>query len=160
MIEEIRKKLSDEVEALTHELYVVLPDTLAKAIAHGDLRENADYQAAIERQGVIAARLEQLRSRLHKLSDINVEDVPKDRVGLGSRVTVVDVDTKEEEVYEVVIPDAMDIDAGHISVASPLGQALMNRSEKDVVEVRLPFGERKLRIKEIMTIHDMVEDSE
>ena len=154
MIEEIRKKLSAEVEALTHELYVVLPDTLAKAVAHGDLKENADYQAAKERQGVIAARLGQLRSRLYKLSDIDLDDVPKDRVGLGSRVTVVDLDSKEEEVYEVVIPEAMDIDAGHISVASPLGQALMNKRKKDVVDVKLPFGKRKLRIKNIVTVHD------
>ena len=154
MIEEIRKKLSAEVEALNHELYVVLPDTLAKAVAHGDLRENADYQAALERQGVIAARLAQLRSRLYKLSDIDLDDVPKDRVGLGSRVTVVDLDSKEEDVYEVVIPEAMDVDAGHISVASPLGQALMNRRKKDVVDVKLPFGKRKLRIKSIVTVHD------
>ncbi len=89
MIEEIRRKLFAEVEALNHELHVVLPQTLKKAIELGDLRENADYQAAIERQGMIQARLEQLRSRLHKLSAIDLSKVPRDRVGLGSRVTVV-----------------------------------------------------------------------
>ncbi len=154
MIEEIRRKLLAEVEALNHELHIVLPQTLKKAIELGDLRENADYQAAIERQGMIQARLEQLRSRLHKLSAIDLSKVPRDRVGLGSRVTVVDLDTKEEEVYQLVISDAMDVEAGHISVSSPLGQALLDRKKKEKVTVQLPFGALKLRIAKIVTLHD------
>jgi len=156
MIEEVRAKLQAEVEALNHELHVVLPDTLKKAIELGDLRENADYQAAIERQGMIAARLEQLRSRLHKLAEIDLTRVPTDRIGLGSRVTVVDLDTKEEEVYEVVIPDAVEIGTGHISVASPLGRAMLDRKEKDKITVQLPTGIRRLRIKEVVTMFDAV----
>lgn len=154
MIEEIRSKLLAEVEALNHELHVVLPEALKKALEHGDLRENADYQAAIERQGVIAARLEHLRTRLHKLSDVDLSKLPTDRVGLGSRVTVVDLDTKEEEVYEVVIPDAVDVADGHISVSSPLGRALMEKREKDKVTVQLPFGVRRLRIVKVVTMRD------
>ena len=130
MIEEICRKLMAEVEVLNHELHVVLPDTLEKAIAHGDLRENADYQAAIERQGFIGARLEHLRSRLFQLSEIDLSKVPKDRVGLGSRVTVVDLDTKVEEIFEVVIPDAVEVDNGQISVASPLGRALLDKKRE------------------------------
>jgi transcription elongation factor GreA len=155
MIEEIRGKLLAEVEALNQELHVVLPATLNEALEHGDLRENADFQAAIERQGVIAARLEHLRSRLHKLSDVDLSRVPADRVGLGSRVTVRDVDTKEEEVYEVVIPDAVDLRDGQISVSSPLGRALLDKKKKEVVTVKLPFATRRLRITNLITLHDL-----
>jgi len=154
MIEETRNKLLAEVEALNHELHVVLPETLKKAIELGDLRENSDYQAAIERQGIIGARLEQLRSRLHKLSEIDLSKVPADRVGLGSRVTVLDMDTKEEETYEVVIPDAVDVEDGHISVSSPLGQALLEKKVKNVAKVQLPFGSRRLKIVKLSTLHD------
>jgi transcription elongation factor GreA len=154
MIEEIRRKLQAEVEALNHELHVILPETLKKALEYGDLRENADYQAAIERQGMIQARLEQLRSRLHSLSELDLSKVPKNRIGLGSRVTVTDLETKKKEVYELVIPDLMDLEAGHISVASPLGRALLNKKKKDKVTVQLPFGTRKLRIDEVVTMHE------
>ncbi len=154
MIEETRNKLLAEVEALNHELHVVLPETLKKAIELGDLRENSDYQAAIERQGIIGARLEQLRSRLHKLSEVDLSKVPTDRVGLGSRVTVLDMDTTEEEVYEVVIPDAVDVEEGHISVSSPLGQALLEKKVKNVAKVQLPFGSRRLKIVKLSTLHD------
>lgn len=154
MIEAIREKLQAEVKALNHELHVVLPETLKRALEHGDLRENADYQAAIERQGVIAARLEHLRSRLHKLAEIDLSKVPKDRVGLGSRVTVRDMDTKAEEIFELVIPDAVELDDTHVSVSSPLGRALLDQKRKAVVTVRLPFGERRLRIEKLETLHD------
>jgi transcription elongation factor GreA len=158
MIEEIRAKLHAEVQALNHELHVVLPDTLKKALALGDLRENSDYHAAIERQGVIQARLQHLRSRLQKLSDIDLAKIPADRVGLGSRVTVRDLDTKEDEVIEIVIPDAMDIDRGHVSVSSPLGRALLDKKPKDSVTVVLPMGKRRLRVVKLETLHDTVQE--
>ncbi len=158
MIEELRAKLMAEAEALNHELQVTLPATLEKALEHGDLRENADYQAAIERQGVAAARLEQVRSRLHKLSDIDLTQLPTDRVALGSKLTVVDTETGEEEAYEVVIPDAVDVMDGCISVSSPLGLALMDRKEKDVVTVRLPIGTRELRIEKLQTLYDQAQE--
>ena len=154
MIEEIRAKLMAEVAELNHELNVTLPDTLEKAIAHGDLRENADYQAALERQGAAAARLAHIRSRLHKLSDIDLTQLPEDRVALGSKVTVVDMETNEKEEYEVVIPDAVDALEGCISVSSPLGRAFMNMKEDDDVTVRLPMGRRELRIVKLRTLHD------
>ncbi len=157
MIEQIREKLQAEVQALNHELHVVLPDTLKKALELGDLRENSDYQAAIERQGIIQARLQHLRSRLQKLSDVDLSKVPADRVGLGSRVTVRDLDTKAEEVYELVIPDVMDLDDGHISVSSPLGRALLDKKRNNVVSVTLPLGKRRLRILTLQTLHDLVE---
>lgn len=154
MLEEIRRKLAAEVEQLNHELHVVLPEALKKARELGDLRENGDYQAALERQQFIQARLGHLRARLAKLSGIDLAKVPRDRVGLGSRVTVRDLDTKETEVFELVIPDAMDVDAGHISVSSPLGSALLGKKAKDTVSVKLPFGTRRLRIEKFVTLHD------
>ena len=157
MIEEIRAKLQAEVKALNHELHVVLPQTLKKAIELGDLRENSDYHAAIERQGVIQARLQHLRSRLQKLSDIDFTKIPADRVGLGSRVTVRDLDSKEDEIIELVIPDAMDVDKGHVSVSSPLGRALLDKKPKDTVTVVLPMGKRRLRIVRLETLHDSVQ---
>ncbi len=154
MIEAVRAKLVAEVEALNHELHVTLPETLRRAREMGDLRENGDYQAAIERQGFVQLRLNQLRARLSQLSQIDLSKIPKDRVGLGSRVTVKDLATKQKEDYELVIPDVMDVDAGQVSVSSPLGRALLDRQVKDMVEVRLPMGARKLRIEKFTTLHD------
>jgi transcription elongation factor GreA len=158
MIDQIRRKLASEVEQLNHELNVVLPEALKKAIQQGDLRENGDYHAALERQQFVHARLSQLRSRLAKLSQIDLSRVPNDRVGLGSRVVVQDLATKERETYELVIPEAMDMDAGHISVSSPLGRGLLDGKPGQTVTVRLPAGMRKLKIVELATLHDQVEE--
>ena len=158
MIEELRAKLMAEAEALNYELQVTLPATLEKALEHGDLRENADYQAAIERQGVAAARLQHVRARLHKLSDIDLTTLPRDRVALGSKLTVVDMETGEKEDYEVVIPDAVDVMDGCISVSSPLGRAFMDRQVNDVVTVRLPMGSRELRIEKLQTLYDQAQE--
>ncbi|MEE8135461.1 MAG: transcription elongation factor GreA [Gemmatimonadales bacterium] len=158
MLEAIRAKLIAEVEALNHELHVTLPEVLQKARELGDLKENGDYQAAKERQGFVALRLGQLRSRLSKLSQIDLSQIPVDRIGLGSRVTVKDLATKDEEVYELVIPDDMDFDKGHISVSSPLGQALLDHKAKDTVKVRLPMGERRLKVIDVVTFHAQVSE--
>jgi transcription elongation factor GreA len=158
MIEQIKQKLTREVEQLNHELNVTLPEALKKALQQGDLRENGDYHAALERQQFVHARLSHLRSRLAKLSQIDLSKVPRDRVGLGSRVEVQDAETKERETYELVIPDAMDMDAGHISVASPLGRALLDRKAGESVPVRLPAGTRKLKILKVVTLHQQVNE--
>jgi len=158
VIDQIRKKLTDEVEQLNHELNVVLPEALKKAIQQGDLRENGDYHAALERQQFVHARLSHLRSRLSKLSQIDLSKVPRDRVGLGSRVVVQDLATKERETYELVISDAMDMDKGHVSVSSPLGRGLLDGKPGKSVTVRLPGGIRKLKILELATLHDQVAD--
>jgi transcription elongation factor GreA len=156
MFEAIRQKLLDEVEALNHELHVVLPETLEKARALGDLRENGDYQAAVERQQFIQVRLGQLSKRLSRLSQIDPTELPRDRVGLGSRVTVRDLDTDEEEVWELVIPESMDVDAGQISASSPLGRALLDRKAEEKVTVELPRTTRRLYIEKVLTFHDLL----
>ena len=160
MLEGVRKKLADEVERLNHELNVTLPDTLKRALANGDLKENGDYHAALERQGFVQARLSQLRSRLAKLSQIDLSKIPRDRVGLGSRVVVQDLATKEQEKWELVVPDAMDVDLGHVSVSSPMGRALMDKKKGDTAIVQLPGGIRKLKIVELVTFHEQAANTE
>jgi transcription elongation factor GreA len=159
MIEEIRQKLSEEVERLNHELSVTLPETLKKALQAGDLRENGDYHAALERQHFIHARLTHLRSRLSKLSQVDVSKIPADRVGLGSRVMVEDAATKARETYELVIPDAMDFEGNQISVASPLGRGLLNKRVGEVAVVQLPSGARKLKVIELATFHQQLAEA-
>ena len=123
MIREMREKLGREIDQLSHELNILLPQAIAQAVELGDLRENSEYKAALERQQFVQARLGQLHQRLNQLSQLANTEAPTDRVGLGSRVTVLDLDTNDTDVYMVVLAEMMDIDAGHISLASPLGRA-------------------------------------
>ncbi len=159
MLEEIREKLSEEVQRLNHELTVTLPETLKKALQAGDLRENGDYHAALERQQFIHARLTHLRSRLSKLSQIDLSKIPTDRVGLGSRVVVEVAGTKQRETYELVIPDAMDFEGNQISVASPLGRGLLDKKVGETAVVVLPGGPRKLKIVALTTFHQQLADT-
>lgn len=153
MINEMRDKLSREVDQLSHELNVLLPQAIAQAVALGDLRENSEYKSALERQQFVQARLGQLHQRLNQLTQLANAEAPTDRVGLGSRVTVVDLETNETDVYTVVLAEMMDIDAGHISLASPLGRALKDGKVGDEISFRLPTKTRKVRITELLTIH-------
>ncbi|HVG45276.1 MAG TPA: transcription elongation factor GreA [Longimicrobium sp.] len=157
MLEELKNKLGEEIERLTHELQIVLPKAIQKAVEHGDLRENSEYKSALERQQFVQARLNHLTKRYGELSKIDLSEVPSDRVGFGSRVTVVDLRTKEEETYTLVFGDYIDIDSGQISVASPLGQTLIGKKPGDKVSLQLPRGERKLQVKELVTLPQMVE---
>ena len=154
MLEAIKQKLSDEVGRLNHELSVTLPDTLKKALANGDLKENGDYHAALERQSFVQARLSHLRSRLAKLSQVDLTKIPTDRVGLGSRVTVEDVKTGSKEAYELVISDAMDFDGEQISVGSPLGRGLLGKKVGEVALVQLPAMVRQLKVLTLRTFYD------
>lgn len=161
MLEELKQKLQNEVERLNHEINFVLPKEIEKARAHGDLRENSEYKAALERQQFVTSRLSHLRMRLSKLSNVREADIPRDRVGFGSRVTVEDLDTKQREVYALTLGEFVEggEDGGEmlISVASPLGQALMGRKVKDKVEIVLPMGKRRLKVLQLATVHDVAE---
>lgn len=153
MIREMREKLGQEIEQLSHELTVTLPQAIAHAVALGDLRENSEYKAALERQQFVQARLGQLHQRLQQLSHLSGTDAPTDRVGLGSRVTVLDLETSETETYMLVLAEMMDIEANHISLASPLGRALKDRQVGDEISLRLPHGARRIRVLELVTVH-------
>ena len=153
MIREMQEKLSKEIDALSYELNVTLPQAIATAVEMGDLRENSEYKAALERQQFVQARLGQLHQRLSQLSQLAGTEAPLDRVGLGSRVTVHDLDSGDQDTYMVVLAEMLDVDAGHISVASPLGQALKDTKVGDEVKLRLPHGTRRLRVVELVTVH-------
>src|SRR5918997_2898805 len=131
MIEALKQKLGEEVERLQHELSVTLPFEIRRAVELGDLRENSEYKAALERQQFVQARLGQLRQRLSKLSQVDPSQIPTDRVGLGSRVVVEDEASGARESYNLVFGDA-EFDEGQVSMASPIGRALVNKGVGEV----------------------------
>jgi transcription elongation factor GreA len=159
MIDELKAKLQAEVERLNHEINFVLPKEIERARAHGDLRENSEYKAALERQQFAQARVHHLRLRLSKLSDVSDKDIPKDSVGFGSRVTVQDVETKAKEIYALTLGEFIEGDDGAVempvSMASPLGKALLGGKVGQTVSITLPMGKRKLKIVELVTVHEL-----
>ena len=159
MLEAAKKSLGEEIERLNHELNVTLPEAFKKAVALGDLKENGDYHAAKERQAFVAARLSGLRQRLAKLNQIDITKIPADSAGLGSHVVVQDSGTGKKEKYELVVPDSMDFDnPEHISIASPLGRAMVEKKVGDMIVVQLPAGVRKLKLLELVTFHQQNAD--
>lgn len=156
MIRAMREKMGKEISELTHELAVLLPQAIATAVEMGDLRENSEYKAALERQQFVQARLGQLHQRLQQLGELANTEAPTDRVGLGSKVKVEDVQTGELEEYTLVLAEMMDLDAGHISLASPLGRALKDRSVGEEVHLQLPTMRRKLKVMHLITIHEQL----
>ena len=156
-MEELKKKLEDEIAALDLELRIELPREIAKARAHGDLSENAEYHAAKERQGMVNARLGQLRARLRELSMIDVSRIPRDRAGLGSSVTILDLQKDEEIIYKLVTSEEANVAEGRISTTSPIGRALLGRQVGDTVKVQIPGGIREMEIVQLVTIHEAQE---
>lgn len=154
MPEHIKKKLRDELTTLEYELAHDIPKELKKAVAMGDLSENAEYHMAKQRQEYLKARIRQLGKRLADLSLINMNNIPKDKVGLGSTVKVYD-STKDEEVeYTLVTSEETDVAAGKISTTSPIGRSLLNKKVGDSAVVVSPNGSRELEILKLTTIHD------
>ncbi|MCU0619724.1 MAG: GreA/GreB family elongation factor [Gemmatimonadaceae bacterium] len=158
MIDALKEKLSEEVAKLRHELNVVLPAEIRKAVEHGDLRENSEYKAALERQQFVQARLGHLTQRLTKLSDIDVTQIPTDKVGLGSTVTVEDEMTEAREVYELIIGDDGEFDERKVTMASAIGRALAGKAVGDTAVLKLPARTRRLKIVELVTIHASTAD--
>ena len=153
-MEDLKKKLQEEINVLEHELRSELPKEILKARAHGDLRENAEFHAAKERQRYVDARLAQLRSRLAEFSLVDLTKIPKDRVGLGSRVKVLDQKKEEEITYKLVTSEETDVSKGLISTSSPIGRGLLGKKVGDEVKIPIPGGVRELEILELLTIHD------
>jgi transcription elongation factor GreA len=154
MTEQIKKKLQEEINALEHELIHELPKEIKKAAALGDLSENAEYHMAKQRQEFVKARVRQLGRRLADLSMVNMNNIPRDKVGLGSTVKVYD-NTKNEEVeYKIVTSEESDVSTGKISTNSPIGRALLNKKVGDTITVVTPNGNRDLDVLSLSTIHD------
>mgnify|MGYP001551404651 FL=1 len=153
-MEELKKKLQDEIAALEYELRNELPKEILKARAHGDLSENAEYHAAKERQGLVNARLGQLQARLREFSMIDLSKLPRDRVGLGSHVVVLDLNKDEELAYSLVTSEEADVTHGKISTSSPIGKGLLGKRVGDTVKIQIPDGVREMEILSLTTIHD------
>lgn len=157
MLDEIRDRIESEIEELTYELNVELPEKISKAVEMGDLSENAEYESALDRQKFVQSRIEHLRKRASELSKIDLEAMPYDRVGFGSRVKVRDLERDEVEEFTIVAGDFMDLDAGHISLASPLGRGLLGARVDEEVAIRLPVGERTFKILDLVTLPQQVD---
>jgi transcription elongation factor GreA len=160
MTEHIKKKLKEEIDALEHELSHELPKELKKAVALGDLSENAEYHMAKQRQEFVKARLRQLGRRLADMSLINMNNIPKDKVGLGSTVKVYDSTKNEEMEYHLVTSEETDVGSGKISTTSPIGRALLNKKVGDSAIVVSPNGNREMEILSLITMHDAATASE
>jgi len=159
-MEDVKKKIQEEIAALEYELRNQLPKEILKARAHGDLRENAEFHAAKERQRYVDARLAQLRKRLTEFSLIDMSRIPKDRVGLGSTVVVLDLDKDEEITYKLVVSEEADASKGWISTTSPIGRGLVGKKVGDEVTIPSPGGVRRLEILQLTTIHDAAGQTE
>jgi transcription elongation factor GreA len=153
MFQELIAQMAREVEKLTYELNVTLPHEIRKAVELGDLKENSEYKAALERQQFVQARLGQLTQRVTKLANIDIAQIPADKVGLGSRVVVEDEQTKARESYELVFGDAGELQEGHVTMGSPIGRALQGKAVGEQAILKLPTRVRRLVIVELHTIH-------
>jgi len=154
MIEALKQKLTDEAEKLRYELNVTLPNEIRKAVELGDLRENSEYKAALERQQFVQARLGQLTQRLSRLSSIDESQIAVDAVGMGSKVVVEDQGSGEREVYHLIFGDAEEFEEGQVTMSSPIGRALLGKKVGEIAVLKLPARTRKLTILELRTIHD------
>ncbi|MGA2203465.1 MAG: transcription elongation factor GreA [Terriglobales bacterium] len=157
MTDQIKKKLHEELNTLEHELAYDIPRELKKAVAMGDLSENAEYHMAKQRQEYLKARVRQLGKRLAELSLINMNNIPRDKVGLGSTVTIYDGTKNEEMEYQLVTSEESDVAAGKISTTSPIGRALLNKKVGDIAMVVTPGGSREMEILKLSTVHDIAE---
>src|ERR1051325_1258851 len=154
MPEEIKRKIQEELRQLEAELRTEIPQELKKAVAMGDLSENAEYEAARNRQDYVRARIAGLRKRLADLSMIDMSRLPTDRAAYGSTLVVYDMDAGEEITYKLVMAEDSDVGQNKISTTSPIGRGLMGKSEGDEVEISTPAGKRRFEVVKLMTIHD------
>ena len=151
----IVKQLKEELQKVEKELRIDIPKELRTAAAHGDFRENAEYEAAKQRQSYLQARVAHLSSRVNMLVSLKLDNIPKDAVGFGSRVHLEDLNTGDEVIYELVTPEEVDPRNGKISVNSPIGSALLNKKSGEEVVINLPGGVKEYSVKELYTLHDL-----
>ncbi len=149
-----KKKLEEEIKKLDRELKDELPKAFKKALEMGDLRENAEYQTAKERQSYVQAQLAALRARLSKLSMVNLSKIPVGKVSYGSTVVVLDLDSNKETTYKLVTSEESNVAEGLISTTSPIGRSLMGHEEGDEVRIQTPGGTHTYEIVKLTTIHD------
>lgn len=158
MPEHIKKKLQEQITQLEYELTTELPAEIKKAVALGDLSENAEYHSAKQRQEFVNARLGQLKKRMGELAMVNLANIPHDKVGFGSTVVVFDSTKNEELTYKLVTSEESDVVKGLISTTSPIGRCLVGKEIGDVATVVTPNGKRELEVLKLTTIHDAAEE--
>src|ERR1035438_8521630 len=158
MTDHIKKRLQEEIKALERELTTELPAEIKKAVALGDLSENAEYHMAKQRQVFVNARLGQLKKRMGELAMVNLVNIPHDKVGFGATVVVFDSSKNEELSYKLVTSEESDVTQGLISTTSPIGRALLGKKIGEVATVITPNGKRELEVLKLVTIHDQVEE--
>ena len=149
-----KNEIKDELAKLKHEFKIELPKKIAEARAYGDLKENAEYHAARERQSFVQGRIAQLTKQLSNLNNLNVSDIPKDKIAYGSKVTVIDIETDNRLEFQFVSSNDVNPSKGKISLSSPFGAALRDRTVGDEVDVTLPAGMKKYYIEKLITIHN------
>ena len=154
MLERARKKLEKELKELEREYRVELPKEIQTAVQMGDLRENAEYKSALERQQYVKARIGQVQNQLKTLSMVDLNSLPKDRVGLGSTISLYEPESEKTIRYELVIPEESDFAKGLVSITSPIGKALVGHRVGDEVTIRIPAGTRRYEIVELITLLD------
>lgn len=155
---DIKIKLQSELDELESELRVHLPKEIKRALEFGDLRENSEYRAALDRQNVVKARIVELRQRISEIASIDVSKISRVKAGYGSTLVLFDAEKDEEVTYRLVSPEESDPQQGLISTTSPVGKSLMGKEEGDEVVVRTPAGARNFEIKRMTTIHEDVEN--
>ena len=153
MKDRLIRKFEDEIQTLDRELKLELPKEIKRARELGDLRENAEYHAAKERQRLVEARISLLKKRVSEISLMNLDKLPRDKVGFGSTVHLKDT-SEQIVIYQLVMPEDANVDQGLISTASPIGRALLNKEEGDEVTVTTPNGSKRFEVVKLLTIHD------
>jgi transcription elongation factor GreA len=149
----ILKRFNDEIAALERELKVDLPKEIQRAREYGDLRENAEYKAAKDRQTIVNSRIAMLKKRVAEISLVNMDRIPKGKAGFGSTVHLRD-ENGDAVVYQLVMPEEADAEKGLISTSSPIGRAILNKEEGDDIAVVTPSGRRRFELVKLITIHD------
>ena len=151
---DIKKKLQGELDELESELFIHLPKEIKRAREFGDLRENSEYQTALQRQTMVKARIRELRQRMSEVASIDLSKIPRDRASYGSTLVLYDAEREEEVTYRLVTPEESDPPEGLISTVSPIGRSLMGKEAGDEVVVTIPSGSRRFEIRRLTTLHD------
>jgi len=154
---DVRQKLQAELDGLESELRVHLPQEIKRAREFGDLRENSEYQTALQRQTMVKARIRELRQRMSEVASIDLSRIPRDKAAYGSTLVLFDAERDEEVTYRLVTPEESDPPEGLISTVSPIGRSLMGKEAGDEVVVTIPSGSRRFEIRRLKTLHDEVQ---
>lgn len=156
----ILDKLDKDLQQSQRELQVDIPKAILTAREHGDLSENAEFKAAKERQMFLESRVSLLQKRISDIMAININQIPKDRSGLGSTLKLRDLNSGKETRYKLVFPEEVDPDLGKLSAASPVGRAMMGKQEGDEISVSLPDGKMEFEVLKVITIHESSDEGD